>query len=90
MAMVIGTPNEKLPDDASLTDADAERRMQELLASLPPPIPLEELARRQGVQLPQRCEDLPRWPEDDMDAWDGFDEWLEELRHGQQAQADGP
>lgn len=43
------------------TKEEAERRMRELLAGLPPPPPIEELARQQGVRLPQRWEDLPRW-----------------------------
>jgi len=65
------------------TKEGAERRMRELLDSLPPPTPIEELARQQGVHLPQRWDDLPRWPEDDLEAWDGFDELLDEFRRGQ-------
>jgi hypothetical protein len=65
------------------TKEEAERRMRELLASLPPPPPIEELARQQGIHLPQHWEDLPRWPEDDMEAWDGFDEFLDEFRRDQ-------
>lgn len=64
------------------TRKEAERRMREVLDSLPPPPPIEELARRQGVRPPQSLDDLPRWPEDDLEAWEGFDEFLEELRHG--------
>jgi hypothetical protein len=82
MAKVMSTPNDELPDDAPLTDEDAARRMQELLASLPSPPSLEELARAQGAKPVTRLEDMPEWPEDDLDAWDGFDEFLEELRHG--------
>jgi len=44
-------------------------------------ISLEELARAQGVKPMRSIDDLPKWPEDDLDAWDGFDEFLEELRH---------
>lgn len=64
------------------TREEAERRMHDLLASLPPPVPIEELAHQQGIHLPQRWDDLPRWPEDDREAREGFDEFLEELRHG--------
>lgn len=45
-------------------------------------ISLEELARAQGVKPIKSVEDLSKWPEDDLDAWEGFDEFLEELRHG--------
>lgn len=43
---------------------------------------LEELARAQGVKPIESTDDLAKWPEDDLDAWEGFDEFLEELRHG--------
>ncbi len=69
--------------DKRWTKEEAERRMRDLLTSLPPPTPIEELARQQGVRLPQRWEELPRWPEDDLGAWDGFDEVIEELRRNQ-------
>lgn len=72
-----------LNDDQQQIWKEEERAMRELLASLPPPPSLEELARAQGVRIPQRWEDLPRWPEDDMEAWDGFDEFLAEYRRGQ-------
>ncbi len=65
------------------TKEEGERRMRDLLASLSPPTPIEELARQQGVRLPQRWDDLPRWPEDDRKAWDGFDDFLDEFRRGQ-------
>jgi hypothetical protein len=45
-------------------------------------ISLEELARRLGVKPIDSMDDLPKWPEDDLDAWEGFDEFLDELRHG--------
>lgn len=46
------------------------------------PIPLEEVARAQGVKPIKNMDDLPKWSEDDLDAWEGFDEFLDELRHG--------
>ncbi len=70
-------------DEAKRIWEEEERAMRALLASLPPPTPIEELARAQGVRIPQRWDDLPRWPEDDMEAWDGFDEFLAEYRRGQ-------
>jgi len=75
-------PPADLNDDEKRIWEEESRAMRALLASLPPPTPIEELARAQGVRIPQRWDDLPRWPEDDMEAWDGFDEFLEELRHG--------
>ncbi len=76
-----------MPDNESPVDPavweEEERRMRELIASLPPPPDLEALARAQGVLPITSLDDLPRWPENDMDAWDGFDEFLEELRHGE-------
>lgn len=48
------------------------------------PIPLEEVARARGVKPIKRADDLSKWPEDDRDAWEGFDESLDELRHGNQ------
>lgn len=45
------------------------------------PIPLEEVARAQGVKPIKSMDDLPKWSEDDLDAWEGFDEFLDELRH---------
>ena len=42
-------------------------------------VPLEELARQQGVQPVERFEDLlGGWPEDEID--DGFEEALERWR----------
>ncbi len=82
MARAMRKPNDKMPDDEPWTFEEAERRMRDLLASLPPPPSLEELARAQGVKSVTSLEELPKWPEDDLDAWDGFDEFLEELRHG--------
>ena len=64
------------------TQERAEEHMREFLASLPPPLSLDDLARAQGIKPIKCIDDLPRWPEDDLDAWDGFDEFLEELRHG--------
>lgn len=72
-----------LNDDEKRIWEEEARAMRALLASLPPPPSLEELARAQGVRIPQRWDDLPRWPEDDMEAWDGFDELLTEYRRGQ-------
>ncbi|HEY8293325.1 MAG TPA: hypothetical protein VIG44_12590 [Thermomicrobiales bacterium] len=76
-------PPTSLDDDAKRIWEEEARAMRELLASLPPPTPIEELARQQGVRIPQRWDDLPRWPEDDMEAWEGFDEILAEYRRGQ-------
>lgn len=78
-------PPTDLNEDEKRIWEEEERAMRDLLASLPPPPPLEELARQQGVRIPQRWEDLPRWPEDDMEAWEGFDEILAEYRQGQRA-----
>jgi len=49
-----------LNDDQRRMWEEEARAMRELLASLPPPPSLEELARAQGVRIPQRWEDLPR------------------------------
>ncbi len=64
--------------------ADPGRDAEEgdLYQGLRSPIPLEELARAQGVKPIESVDDLPKWPEDDLDAWEGFDEFLDELRHG--------
>ena len=43
---------------------------------------LEEVARTRGVTSIRSADDLPKWPEDDLDVWEGFDEFLDELRHG--------
>ena len=75
-------PTTESEDDKHWTREQAEEYMREFLASLPPPPSLEELARAQGVKPIRSIDDLPKWPEDDLDAWDGFDEFLEELRHG--------
>jgi hypothetical protein len=83
MAKAIRRLTKKTPASERWTKEEGERRMSELLASLPPPPSIEELARAQGIRIPQRWDDLRRWPEDDLDAWDGFDEFLEELRYGQ-------
>jgi hypothetical protein len=76
-------PPSDLNDDEKRIWEEEERAMRELLASLPPPPSLEDLARAQGVRLPQQWDDLPQWPEDDMEAWDGFDEILAEYRRSQ-------
>ncbi|MHB8646903.1 MAG: hypothetical protein ACYDAR_14025 [Thermomicrobiales bacterium] len=62
---------------------EEERAMRELLASLPLPPSLEELARAQGVRIPRRWEDLiPDWPEGEWDDEEDFDDvrhrWKEE------------
>lgn len=64
--------------------ADSARNAEEsdLYQGLRSPIPLEELARAQGVKPIESADDLLKWPEDDLDAWEGFDEFLDELRHG--------
>lgn len=57
---------------------EEERAMRDLLASLPPPPSPEEIARQQGVRIPQRWEDLsPDWPEGE---WGGEDD-VDEVRH---------
>ena len=76
-------PPTDLNDDEKRIWEEEARALRALLASLPPPPPFEELARAQGVRIPQRWDDLPRWPEGDMAAWDGFDEFLAEYRRGQ-------
>lgn len=71
-------------DDWPRPTPEAERAMREFLATLPPPPSAEELARRQGKPWP-----LPTYDElvaltetiDWGDAWDGFDEFLDDLRH---------
>ncbi|HEY7908929.1 MAG TPA: hypothetical protein VIC60_08635 [Thermomicrobiales bacterium] len=58
----------------------AKQRMRDLLASLSPPPPIEELARTQGVRIPQNLEALQGgFSEEDFE---GFDEFLDALRHG--------
>jgi hypothetical protein len=60
---------------------EEERAMRDLLASLPPPPPLEELARQQGVRIPQRWEDLtPDWSESEWDGEEDFDTIREQMR----------
>jgi hypothetical protein len=76
-------PPADLNDDEKRIWEEEERAMRELLASLPPPPSLENLARAQGVHIPQQWDDLPQWPEDDMEAWDGFDEIVAEYRRSQ-------
>ncbi len=76
-------PPADLNDDAKRIWEEESRAMRALLASLPPPPPLEELARAQGVRVPQRWEDLcPDWPEGEWDDEEDFDEvrrrWKEE------------
>jgi hypothetical protein len=76
-------PPSDLNGDAKRIWDEEVRAMRDLLASLPPPPSLEEMARAQGVRIPQHWDDLPQWPEDDMEAWDGFDEILAEHRRSQ-------
>lgn len=58
--------------------------MREFLASLPPPTPIEELARIQGVRIPQRFEDLiPKWPEGEWDDDEDFDVIRKQMRVGE-------
>ncbi len=75
-------PAANQPTDGAMQE-EAERTMRELLASLPPLPDHEALARAQGVLPITSLDDLPRWPEDDMDVWEGFDEWLAERRRTQ-------
>jgi hypothetical protein len=72
-----------LNDDEKRLWEEEERAMHELLASLPPPPSFEELARAQGVRIPQRWEDLiPDWPEGEWDDED-FDVIREQMRAGE-------
>jgi hypothetical protein len=76
-------PPADLNDDERRIWEEEARAMREFLASLPPPTPIEELARQQGVRIPQRWEDLiPDWPEGEWDDEEDFDEvrrrWKEE------------
>jgi hypothetical protein len=74
MAKAIHKPEDETPDDEPWTREAAEQRMHEPLASLPPPTPIEGLARQQDVPLPQRWEDLvPEWPEGEWDDEEDFD-----------------
>jgi len=75
-------PTTEPENDGFWTREQAEAHMRGFLASLPPPPSFEELARAQGIRPIKSIDDLPKWPENDLDAWDGFDEFLEELRHG--------
>lgn len=81
-AKAVDQPASESESHEHWTRERAEEHMREFLASLPPPPSLEDLARAQGIKPIENIDDLPRWPEDDLDAWDGFDEFLEELRHG--------
>lgn len=58
-------------------DADPEHAMEQgdPYRGLRSPVPLEELARAQGVKPIRSIDDLPRWPADDMDAW----EWIRRI-----------
>lgn len=79
-------PPDTTSDDDIRPTPEAERRMRELLASLPPPPTPEELARRQGKPWPPPTwDDLMRENEafDWGNAWHGFDEWLEAKRRGE-------
>ncbi|GEM_PF-6473144 len=76
-------PPPDLNDDEKRIWEEEVRAMRALLASLPPPPSLEELARAQGVRIPQRWEDLsPDWLEDEREDGEDFDEvrrrWKEE------------
>jgi hypothetical protein len=76
-------PPTDLNDDEKRIWEEEERAMRDLLASLPPPPSLEELARQQGVRIPQRWEDLiPDWPKGEWDDEDDVDkvrrQWKEE------------
>lgn len=86
MVKAIRKPKDETPDDVPWTHEVAERRMRELLASLPPPVPIAELARQQGVRLPQRLEDIiPTWPEGEWDDDEDFDVIREQWRDEQLA-----
>lgn len=74
----IHQPPSGLNDDEKQIWEEEERAMRALLASLPPPPSLEELARAQGVRLPQRWEDLsPDWTKDERNDEGDTDE----MRH---------
>jgi hypothetical protein len=71
-------PPPGLNDDEKRIWEEEEREMRALLASLPPPPPLAELARAQGVRIPQSWEDLiPDWSDG---AWED-DEDFDEMQH---------
>jgi hypothetical protein len=77
-------PPADLNDDERQIWEEEERAMRDLLASLPPPTPIEELARQQGVHLPQHWEDLiPDWPEGEWDDDEDFDVIREQMRRNE-------
>lgn len=79
-ANAVNQPTTEPESDGYWTREQAEEHMREVLASLPPPPSLEELARAQGVRIPQQLEDLAGgFSEEDFD---GFDEFIEQLRYG--------
>jgi hypothetical protein len=63
-------------------DSESNAERSDPYEGLRSSVPLEELARAHGMKPIKSMDDLPRWPEDDLDAWEGFDEFLDELRHG--------
>lgn len=77
--------NDDRDDDVRPTP-EAERRMRELRASLPPPPTPEELARQQGKPWPLPTRDDPMRESEAFDwgdTWDGFNEWLAASRRGE-------
>lgn len=72
------------PSNGRWTKEEAERFMTARLAHLPPPPSIEELARVQGVRLPQRVEDLIlEWPESEWDDDEDSDIWESQQRERQ-------
>ncbi len=85
--MVMNTvrqPPPGLTDDEKRIWEEEERAMRDFLASLPPPTPIEELARMQGVRIPQRLKDLiPKWSEGEWDDDEDFDVIRAQMRVGE-------
>ncbi len=76
-------PPSHLNDDEKRIWEEEAHAMRALLARLPLPPPIEDLARVQGVRIPQRWEDLyPDWPGGERDDEEDFEEvrrrWKEE------------
>jgi hypothetical protein len=82
-ANTVKQPATEPESDRFWTREQAEARMRELVASLPSQ-PLKELARQQGVRIPQRWQDLiPDRPEGEWDSEEDFDAIREQMRAGE-------